>query len=40
MVDDPQIFLEIDEETAVMAFDPIIPVRQITADIARPAMMI
>lgn len=40
VLDDPQAFLEVDETTAVVALSPIQPVRQIIADIARPAMMI
>ncbi|KAB5516991.1 hypothetical protein GE09DRAFT_1231124 [Coniochaeta sp. 2T2.1] len=40
LVDDPEGYLEFDEETVVVALDPIQPVRQITADITRPAMMI
>ncbi|RMZ85263.1 hypothetical protein DV738_g379, partial [Chaetothyriales sp. CBS 135597] len=37
---DPQGFLEVDDSTLVLSFGPDIPVRQIIADIARPAMMI
>ncbi|KAK3945375.1 hypothetical protein QBC46DRAFT_116863 [Diplogelasinospora grovesii] len=40
VLDDPKAFLEIDEETVVLSICPEIPVRQIVADIARPAMMI
>ena len=40
VLDDPKGFLEIDEETVVLSHAPDIPVRQITADITRPAMMI
>lgn len=40
VLDDPNGFLEIDEETIVLSHAPDIPVRQITADITRPAMMI
>lgn len=40
VLDDPKAFLEVDETTAVVALSPIQPVRQIIADIARPAMMI
>ncbi|KAB5515532.1 hypothetical protein GE09DRAFT_1294713 [Coniochaeta sp. 2T2.1] len=40
LVDDPEGYLELDEETVVVALDPVQPVRQITADITRPAMMI
>ncbi len=37
---DPRGFLEVDDETVVLSFCPNIPVRQIIADIARPAVMI
>jgi hypothetical protein len=40
VLDDPRGFLEIDEETVVLSHAPDIPVRQVTADITRPAMMI
>jgi hypothetical protein len=40
VVDDPEGFLQLDEATAVVSLTPIQPVRQITADITRPAMMI
>lgn len=40
VLDDPRGFLEIDEETIVLSHAPDIPVRQITADLTRPAMMI
>jgi hypothetical protein len=40
VVDDPKAFLEVDESSVVIAIAPDIPVRQIVADIARPAMMI
>ncbi|KAK3935943.1 hypothetical protein QBC46DRAFT_297140 [Diplogelasinospora grovesii] len=40
VLDDPKGFLEIDEETVVISQYPDIPVRQITADITRPALMI
>jgi len=39
VVNEPQAFLELDESTAVIAFNPTAPVRQITADLTRPAMM-
>jgi hypothetical protein len=37
---DPRGFIEVDDETAVVSFNPNIPVRQIIADIARPAVML
>lgn len=40
VVDDPRGFLELDDETVVLAIAPDISVRQITADLARPAMMV
>lgn len=40
VLDDPRAFLEIDEASVVIAKAPDIPVRQIVADIARPAIMI
>ena len=39
-VDDPYGFLEVDEDTVVFAQYPSVPICQIIADIARPAMMI
>lgn len=38
--DDPQGFLEIDDDTLVISIDPDVPVRSIVADIATPAAMI
>jgi hypothetical protein len=40
ILDDPQGFLEVDDSTVVLSFGPNVPVRQVIADIARPAMMI
>jgi hypothetical protein len=40
VLDDPQGFLEVDDSTVVLSFAPNIPVRQIIADIAQPAMMV
>ncbi|OGM49605.1 pyruvate decarboxylase [Aspergillus bombycis] len=40
ILDDPDAFVEIDDSTIVLTFAPDVPVRQIVADIARPAMMI
>jgi hypothetical protein len=37
---DPEAFLEVDESTVVLSFCPNVCVRQVVADIARPAMMI
>ncbi|KAK4153599.1 hypothetical protein C8A00DRAFT_15200 [Chaetomidium leptoderma] len=40
VIDDPKAFLEVDEASVVIAIAPDIPVREIVADIARPAIMI
>lgn len=40
VLEDPRGFLEVDHETVVMSFRPAIPVRQIVADIAWPAILI
>ncbi len=40
VLEDPRAFLELDDETVVLSFYPNFPVRQIIADIARPAVMI
>ena len=40
VLDDPRAFLEVDENSVVIRIAPHIPVRQIIADIARPAVMI
>lgn len=40
VVDDPRAFLEVDEASVVIAISADIPIRQIIADIARPAIMI
>ncbi|KAK4099262.1 hypothetical protein N658DRAFT_430361 [Parathielavia hyrcaniae] len=40
VLDDPRAFLEVDESSVVIAIAPDIPIRQIVADIARPAIMI
>ncbi len=39
VVGDPRGFLEVDDNTVVISISPNIPVRQITADIARPAVL-
>lgn len=39
-VEDPNGFLEVNENTIVFSQFPNVPIRQIIADIARPAMMI
>ncbi|KAK4121907.1 hypothetical protein N657DRAFT_647404 [Parathielavia appendiculata] len=36
---DPRGFLEVDDESIVISFSPNIPVRQVIADIARPAVL-
>ncbi|KAI0423789.1 hypothetical protein F5Y09DRAFT_326395 [Xylaria sp. FL1042] len=40
VLDDPRGFLEIDETTVIFSQAPDIPVRQVTADLTKPAMMI
>lgn len=40
IVHDPEGFVKIDETSVVIAINPDIPVKQIIADIARPAIMI
>ncbi|KAL4880599.1 hypothetical protein BJY04DRAFT_219071 [Aspergillus karnatakaensis] len=40
ILDDPQGFLEIDDNSLVFASAPSVPVKQIVADIARPAILI
>ncbi|KAK4183493.1 hypothetical protein QBC35DRAFT_542961 [Podospora australis] len=40
ILEDPWGFIEVDEETLVISIAPTAPIRQIVADIARPAMMI
>jgi hypothetical protein len=40
VLDDPRAFLEVDEASIVIAISPDIPIKQIIADIARPAILI
>jgi hypothetical protein len=40
ILNDPEAFLEVDESTVVLSVSPSVCVRQIVADIARPAIMI
>ena len=40
IVDDPRAFLEVDEASVVICLSPDIPVQQIVADIARPAILL
>jgi hypothetical protein len=40
VVQDPRGFLEVDDQTVVVSISPDIPIRQIIADIARPAVLI
>jgi hypothetical protein len=40
VLNDPQGFLEVENSTMVLSFSPNIPVRQVIADIAQPAMMV
>ncbi|KAJ4289285.1 battenin CLN3 protein [Collariella sp. IMI 366227] len=37
---DPEVFLEVDDESVVISFYPNVPTRQIIADIIKPAIMI
>ncbi|OTB09201.1 hypothetical protein M426DRAFT_260487 [Hypoxylon sp. CI-4A] len=39
-LEDPEAFLELDDETVVLSFAPNVPVRQIVADLARPVVII
>ncbi|KAK3986382.1 hypothetical protein QBC44DRAFT_311374 [Cladorrhinum sp. PSN332] len=39
VLEDPWGFIEVDDETVVLSFAPNVPVRQIVADLARPALM-
>lgn len=39
ILEDPQAFLEVDEDSAVLSFASNVPVKQIVADIARPVMV-
>jgi hypothetical protein len=40
VVDDPRAFLEVDEASVVISLAPDIPVRQIIADLTRPAILL
>ncbi|KIW16836.1 hypothetical protein PV08_04026 [Exophiala spinifera] len=40
VLNNPQGFLEVDDSTVVLSFCPDVPVRQVIAEIALPAMMI
>ncbi|KAH6842713.1 hypothetical protein B0I37DRAFT_436465 [Chaetomium sp. MPI-CAGE-AT-0009] len=40
LVDDPRGFIEVDEASVLISFYPDIPIKQIVADIARPALII
>ncbi|KAL1842122.1 hypothetical protein VTJ49DRAFT_6001 [Mycothermus thermophilus] len=40
VVDDPRAFLAVDEASVLVSINPDVPVRQIVADIARPAVMV
>jgi hypothetical protein len=37
---DPEGFLEVDEETAVISISPNVPVKQVVSELARPALII
>lgn len=39
-VDDPQAFLEVDDESVIFSCSPNIPVKEIVTDLARPAVLI
>lgn len=38
-VDDPEGFLEVDDQSAVLSFSPNVPVRQVVTDLAYPAVL-
>lgn len=40
VIEDPQAWLEVDDSSVVLSFFPNIPVREIIADLARPAVLI
>lgn len=40
ILEDPHGFLEVDDSSVVISFAPNVPVRQIVADVSRPAIMI
>lgn len=40
ILEDPHGFLEVDDSSVVISFAPDVPVRQIVADVSRPAIMI
>lgn len=40
VLEDPKAFLEVDDSSVVLSFSPNIPVRQIIADLARPAVLL
>lgn len=40
VVDDPRAFLHVDEASVIFSVSPDIPVREIIADIARPAILL
>lgn len=40
VIDDPRGWLEVDEQSIVVSVTPIVPVKEIIADIARPAVII
>lgn len=39
VVDDPQGFLEVDDQSVVLSFSPNVPVRQVITDLARPVVL-
>lgn len=39
VVDDPQGFLDVDDQSVVLSFSPNVPVRQIITDLARPVIL-
>lgn len=40
VIDDPRGWLEVDEQSVVLSISPNVPVKEIIADIARPAVVI
>jgi hypothetical protein len=40
VVEDPQCFLEVDDQSVVLSFNAAAPVKQIITDLARPAILV
>lgn len=39
ILEDPDAFLKVDDSTLIISYSPDVPVKQVTLDLARPAMM-